>query len=60
MSSRVTRVSSGENLVTSINLDLGSRIWWPSKLDRGPQGEGRDLETGDPRHRADVPVDAPA
>ena len=23
-------------LVTAINLDLGSKIWWPSKLDRGP------------------------
>ena len=23
-------------LVTAINLDLGSRIWWPSRLDRGP------------------------
>ncbi|WP_244929837.1 MMPL family transporter [Nocardioides sp. W7] len=23
-------------LVTALNLDLGSRIWWPSKLDRGP------------------------
>ena len=22
-------------LVTAINLDLGSKIWWPSKLDRG-------------------------
>jgi RND superfamily putative drug exporter len=22
-------------LVTAINLDLGGRIWWPSKLDRG-------------------------
>ena len=22
-------------LVTALNLDLGSRIWWPSKLDRG-------------------------
>jgi putative drug exporter of the RND superfamily len=22
-------------LVTAINLDVGSRIWWPSKLDRG-------------------------
>ena len=21
-------------LVTAINLDLGSRIWWPSRLDR--------------------------
>jgi putative drug exporter of the RND superfamily len=24
-------------LVTALNLDLGGRIWWPSKLDRGPQ-----------------------
>jgi RND superfamily putative drug exporter len=23
-------------LVTALNLDLGSRIWWPSRLDRGP------------------------
>ncbi len=23
-------------LVTALNLDLGSRIWWPSKLDREP------------------------
>lgn len=23
-------------LVTALNLDLGSRIWWPSSLDRGP------------------------
>ncbi len=23
-------------LVTAINLDLGSKIWWPSSLDRGP------------------------
>ncbi|WP_281368895.1 MMPL family transporter [Nocardioides ungokensis] len=22
-------------LVTALNLDLGSRIWWPSRLDRG-------------------------
>jgi putative drug exporter of the RND superfamily len=22
-------------LVTAVNLDLGSRIWWPSRLDRG-------------------------
>jgi RND superfamily putative drug exporter len=21
-------------LVTALNLDLGSRIWWPSRLDR--------------------------
>jgi putative drug exporter of the RND superfamily len=24
-------------LVTAINLDVGSRIWWPSKLDRGDE-----------------------
>jgi RND superfamily putative drug exporter len=23
-------------LVTAINLDMGNKIWWPSKLDRGP------------------------
>jgi RND superfamily putative drug exporter len=23
-------------LVTAINLDLGGKIWWPSKLDRDP------------------------
>jgi len=22
-------------LVTALNLDLGAKIWWPSKLDRG-------------------------
>ena len=22
-------------LVTAINLDVGGRIWWPSRLDRG-------------------------
>jgi RND superfamily putative drug exporter len=32
-------------LVTAINLDLGSRIWWPSKLDRDPVEE--------PAHRAE-------
>jgi putative drug exporter of the RND superfamily len=28
-------------LVTALNLDLGNKIWWPSKLDRGtpPQAE---------------------
>jgi RND superfamily putative drug exporter len=24
-------------LVTAINLDIGSKIWWPSKLDRGEE-----------------------
>jgi RND superfamily putative drug exporter len=26
-------------LVTSLNLDIGSRIWWPSRLDRGATAE---------------------
>jgi RND superfamily putative drug exporter len=44
-------------LVTAINLDLGSKIWWPSKLDRG--GHEVDLpEDTPPQHRAKVPVDA--
>jgi RND superfamily putative drug exporter len=43
-------------LVTAINLDLGSKIWWPSKLDRGPDSNG--AEALEPSHRADVPVDA--
>jgi putative drug exporter of the RND superfamily len=30
-------------LVTALNLDLGSKIWWPSKLDRGDAGS--DLPT---------------
>jgi RND superfamily putative drug exporter len=29
-------------LVTALNLDLGGRIWWPSKLDRG-EGTVKDL-----------------
>ena len=29
-------------LVTALNLDLGSRIWWPSKLDRTPEPVGLD------------------
>ena len=29
-------------LVTAINLDLGGRIWWPSRLDR-PGGESREV-----------------
>ena len=50
-------------LVTAINLDLGSKIWWPSSLDRGDGGAGHDQDAdaddlGEPRHRAAVPVDA--
>jgi RND superfamily putative drug exporter len=26
-------------LVTALNLDIGSRIWWPSRLDRGATAE---------------------
>jgi RND superfamily putative drug exporter len=29
-------------LVTAINLDLGGKIWWPSKLDRDPVIEAPD------------------
>ena len=44
-------------LVTALNLDLGSAIWWPSKLDRGSR---EDLTSAGrpPEHRADVPVRA--
>ena len=36
-------------LVTAINLDVGHRIWWPSKLDRGgievsPAEAAREVE----------------
>ena len=47
-------------LVTALNLDLGSRIWWPSKLDRGGPDDRAGAVVADPKHRADVPVDAPA
>jgi RND superfamily putative drug exporter len=42
-------------LVTAVNLDLGSKIWWPSKLDRGPASVS---ESDVPAHRADERVDA--
>jgi RND superfamily putative drug exporter len=29
-------------LVTAINLDVGSKIWWPSKLDRGDQSSAAE------------------
>ena len=35
-------------LVTALNLDLGSRVWWPSRLARGPEPEANlagELET---------------
>ncbi len=31
-------------LVTAINLDLGGKIWWPSKLDRGTPRKERSAE----------------
>ena len=41
-------------LVTALNLDLGGKIWWPSKLDRGP---GRLTEPGAPEEeRETVPA----
>jgi len=32
-------------LVTAVNLDLGSRIWWPSSLDRGDNITADDART---------------
>jgi len=34
-------------LVTAINLDLGSKIWWPSKLDSGSAHEKGDVDIAD-------------
>ena len=31
-------------LVTALNLDLGGKIWWPSKLDRGDHAVDRRAE----------------
>jgi RND superfamily putative drug exporter len=31
-------------LVTALNLDLGSRIWWPSRMDRAPATADPDPE----------------
>jgi RND superfamily putative drug exporter len=45
-------------LVTAINLDIGGKIWWPSKLDRGEHTVVPPAENPDPQHRASVPVDA--
>lgn len=38
-------------LVTALNLDLGSRIWWPSSLDRG-QPHDRQEPADEVRERA--------
>lgn len=40
-------------LVTALNLDLGSRIWWPSRLDRGGPDQGA-------RHRSEETVSSSA
>jgi RND superfamily putative drug exporter len=39
-------------LVTAINLDAGSRIWWPSRLDRG--GEPTPVEAAEQVEALDV------
>jgi putative drug exporter of the RND superfamily len=39
-------------LVTALNLDLGGRIWWPSKLDRGEHA----VVPGGPEDRESVSV----
>ena len=46
-------------LVTAINLDLGSKIWWPSKLDRGGPTDARELTDEGGKRPADVPADTP-
>jgi RND superfamily putative drug exporter len=43
-------------LVTAINLDLGGKIWWPSKLDRGENAVVAKDEAA--QHRAEVRIDA--
>ncbi len=35
-------------LVTALNLDLGGRIWWPSRLDRTSGDDGIDVTSSDP------------
>ncbi len=35
-------------LVTAINLDLGGRIWWPSRLDRGEHEVAPAAATAEP------------
>jgi len=42
-------------LVTAINLDLGSKIWWPSKLDSSGEQVSEEERA---KHRSDVRVDA--
>ena len=39
-------------LVTALNLDLGAKIWWPSKLDH----EDKPLESGGEPEREKVPA----
>jgi len=39
-------------LVTAINLDLGAKIWWPSKLDH----EDKPLDLGEEPEREKVPA----
>jgi RND superfamily putative drug exporter len=41
-------------LVTAINLDLGSKIWWPSKLDRDDGGLPPERRTTEERTDASV------
>jgi RND superfamily putative drug exporter len=41
-------------LVTALNLDLGSKIWWPSKLDRGEPVDPDELDEWTPATKAGV------
>ena len=40
-------------LVTALNLDIGGKIWWPSKLDRG---DARRAATASPEEHEKVLV----
>ena len=33
-------------LVTALNLDIGPKIWWPSKLDHPPKDQAASAESG--------------
>jgi RND superfamily putative drug exporter len=37
-------------LVTAINVDLGGKIWWPSRLDREPAAPEREVVTAGSGH----------
>jgi RND superfamily putative drug exporter len=47
-------------LVTAINLDVGGKIWWPSKLDRGgPATDSSPGEESGPVRNREAPASEP-